>query len=254
MSNVFEYARSEFGAATLPSFGQRVKLNAFFLGMEDVCGECLSDLDLFYNFATDGDDNWRKINWAGPGTFQLVQTGVVTSTPNSDFQGGGGYFTTDFTPSLHAVHYTQNDASVFCAIMNDVAENTITFGCNGPGVASSSILFSPRRSDGAHHFRINSPVDSPHGSGVVGDGFYHPQRVNSIISRLHKNGSQVGADNNNGTVAGTPIQPITLFANNNNGTIGSFSTSKMGCFGVGPSLIGKEAELPSTWNAFFLNL
>lgn len=256
MSRVFDYGR--FEAAASPSLPQRIKQNRYFIDMEDICGECLEALDLLYVFATDGDSTYAKINWKSPGSFQLSQSGTVTFTTNEGFQGNGtnGYLSTGYTPSTNGVNYTTGDASMFCGIVNDVAESRIDVGAQGPGVGSSCLIFSSRNAvTNQHHCRINNPGDEQRGSSVSSDGFYHLRRVGTGNSQsaLFKNGAQVGADLVN-AANGLPIVAVHLLANNNNGNATSFSTHKMSMFGLGASLSGQESALYDAWNDYFTGL
>lgn len=253
MSKIFDVGR--YTCASLPSSGQRIKQNTLFESLENSCGDCLSDLDLFYNFATDGDSDYAEINWVAPGTFQLTQSGTVTKTSNSDFQGNGttGYFDTGYIPSTNAVTYLQDDASVFCAIVNDASSTGVACGCNA-GVSDPSIILNPRTNTNVHSFRINNPTSVGRGSSVSSQGFFQIQRtVSAGGSRIFKDGSQVGADSFFGS-AGLPTKTLPILANNNNGVIQSFYGNKMSCFGLGSSLSGQESAIQSTWNTYFTSL
>lgn len=254
MSHVLDYSRHEYGLASLPSAGQRTKQNTLFTSLENICGICLTDLDLFYNFATDGDSDYAKINWAGPGTFQLTQNGTITFTANSDFQGNGtdGYFSNGFIANTHAVSYTQDDASAFCAVVNDAQSSGAAFGCNGGG-ADPSLFFQPRNTSDVHQGRINNPTANTRGTSVSSQGFFQIQRTAAAVSKILKNGSQVGADITFGSV-GLPATSLPILANNNNGNIQNFYPNKVSCFGLGASLSGQETALYNAWNTYFTSL
>jgi hypothetical protein len=221
--------------------------------MEDICGECLSDLDLMYVFATDGDSDFAKINWKNPGTFQLVQHGGVTFTPNEGFQGNGttGYLDTTFICSTHAVNYTQNDASAFCATLNDVAENGTDFGVNSGPVPNTSIAFQSRNAINQLVFRVNTPTQTG-GSSLSANGFWHVQRPSSTNHSCFKDGT-LNVSTSAGS-SGVPALSLPLLANSNIGVISTFSTRKLGCFGLGSSLAGQESDLYDVWNAYFTGL
>lgn len=251
MKDVFD----QVNVASVPSASQRIKQNTFFSSLENICGACLPDLDLFYNFATDGDSDYAKINWADPGAFQLIQSGTVTFTINEGFQGNGidGYLNPSFTPSVHAVSYAQDNASIFHTILDDVSSNNqIDFGCNASG--NPSILWNSRDAADRHSGRINVGTAEARGSGVSSQGFFQIQRSQSPIrGRFLKDGVQVGADLAFGT-SGIPSKPLLILAYNNNDTIQLFSTRKMGCFGLGASLFGQETALYNAWNTYFSSL
>lgn len=255
MSNVFDYTREQYSAAALPSQSQRRKQNTMFLGLENICGTCLSDLDLLYVSATDGDEVYSKINWVDPGSFTLSETGTVNFITNIGWQGNAtnGYLSTGYIASTHAVNYTSNDASAFCFIANEVGSSSkVDFGINTGGSSSSLQLIS-RNGSNAHAYRINHPTQLGRGSGVSSIGFYQIQRIPGPISRIYKDGVTVGTDGTSGSV-GLPTLTLPLLANNNNGTVGSFSDRQMGMFGLGASLSGSESDLYTVWNNYFTSL
>lgn len=252
MTDVFDYSRQKFGAASLPSQSQRIKQNSLFIDMQNICGNCLDDLDLYYVFATDGDENYAKINWKTLGSFTLSESGTVTHTPDEGFNGNGtnGYLDTGYIASSHGVNYTQNDASAFCAILDNISENRSDFGVSSGG-SDPSILLNSRNTLNQVVFRVNTATQT---GGAMADstGFYHLIRASSSNHSLYKNGS-LNVSTSQGS-SGVPNRTLPLLANNNNGTISSFSTKKMGCFGLGASLTGNEADLYTAWNDYFTSL
>lgn len=249
MSDVFDSVK----LATLPSGAQRIKQNSFFGTLENICGECLDEVDLLYVFATDGDRNYAKINWRSPGSFTPTEVNELTFTENIGFNGNGtnSYLNTNFIPNTNAVNYTLNNACLFCYINNDISSNTkFDFGVvSAPG----DIRFISRNASNTHSFLINTINNSTVGSSVSGAGFYQIQRTGSAVSKLFKNGSQVGADITTSSV-GLPSRFLPLLANNNLGTAGSFSDRQMGMFGLGSSLTGQESALYTAWNNYFTSL
>jgi len=263
MSNVFDYARDSFSAAVLPSESQRLKQNTLFIRLENICGECLTELDLLYLFATDAaelvmgefESDYAKINWVNPGTFTPSEpAGALTFTPNVGFQGDGAatYFDTGYIASTHAVQYTQNDASAFCYLNNEGTVNRVDFGVNS-GVSDPSLRLVSRDGSAQHSCRINAATAVTRGTSVTSTGFFQVQRTASNVSKIFKNGSQVGADITS-ISAGVPLLTLPLLANNNNGSIGTFSNRQMGIFGLGASLSGSESALYSAWNNYFTSL
>lgn len=262
MSDVFDYARETYSAAILPSEGQRFKQNTLFLGFENICGECLEDLDLLYIFATDGYEftmgeyvsDYAMINWKSPGTFTPTMVNDVEFVPDVGFQpdGTSSYFNTGYIASTHATSYTQDDASIFCYINNDIADNNdVDFGIVSSG-SSSHILMNSRQAANLYSIRINSGTAEGRTS-TSSQGFHHLQRTSSTVSRIIKDGSQVGS-NLVGVSSGVPTRVLPIFANNNTGTIGSFSARGMGMFGLGASLSGQESALYTVWNTYFTSL
>jgi hypothetical protein len=249
---ILDYATSQ--GYTLPSSAQQVKQNQLVLDLKSA-GAWKNDLDLLYVFATDGDRNFAKINWISPGTFQATEHGTVTFHTNSDFQGDAstGYILPGgWVATTNAVKYTLNDACIIVGVENDVSTNGFVTGSNGAGVNAPSALFRPRLST-TSTFRINTPQ----ASGITvatGKGFFQLQRTGSSTSKLFSNGSQLGGTVATGSGPTLPDHEMPIFANNNNGTIGSFTSYKVSFYAVGASLSGKESALYTAWNTYFSSL
>lgn len=246
---ILDYATAQ--GFTLPSDEQQCLQNQFLIDLK--VNNIWDNLDVLYVFATDGSEDFAKINWINPGTFTPVENGTVTFTSNVGFQGNGtnGYLNTGYIPSTHAVNYLANDASAFCYINNEVAGTTFDFGTNS-GVLDPSIFLISRDALNRHSYRINSPSQQVAGSGVSSIGFFQIQK-RSTESKFFKNGSQVGSDVPF-VATGVPARFIPLFANNNNGSIGTFSNRQMSVFGLGSSLEGNESALSAAWNTYFSSI
>jgi hypothetical protein len=235
---------------TLPSDDQQCIQNQLVVDLK-IAG-IWDELDVLYVFATDGSEDFAKINWINPGTFTPVENGTVTFASNVGFQGNGtnGYLNTGYIPSTHAENYLANDASAFCYISNDVAATRFDFGVNG-AINTPSLILVSRDAANTHTWRINFAPQQG-GSNGSSIGFYQVQK-RSTDARIFKNGVQSGATVSI-TATGVPDRFIPLFANNNNGSIGSYSNRQMGIFGLGASLDGKESELYTAWNDYFTSL
>jgi hypothetical protein len=70
----------------LPSTAQQTRQRELIYDL--MYGGIWDDLDVFYNFYTDGSGDFAKINWKAPGTFQAVASGNTFFTPNSGFDSG----------------------------------------------------------------------------------------------------------------------------------------------------------------------
>ena len=103
---VLEYAILQ--GYTLPSVDQQALQNKLVSDLKQA--GIWDKLDIFYVFATDGDQNFARLNWKNP---SLYRTTNVTSDPifrtNIGFTGPNR-LNTNF-PSTSGVNYTLNDAS-----------------------------------------------------------------------------------------------------------------------------------------------
>ncbi|HEY9488306.1 MAG TPA: hypothetical protein VIQ51_08240, partial [Chryseosolibacter sp.] len=85
-------------------------------------------------------------------------------------------------------------------------------------------------------------------SGVYA-AFFHKSRTLSNLSKLFKNGSQLGANDSSASTTLT-TQTVTLFAyNTRGGGVFFHSDVEISCFGIGASLTGKEAALNTIFNS-----
>lgn len=105
-------------------------------------------LDVFYLFATDGDNGFRLINMVNPGSHDGTITGGVVST-SSGFVGNGvdGYISTNYTPSSNAINYAIHNASIGCI-------STATGACQVSELAATFRVLL--RNDNSMQFRFNS--------------------------------------------------------------------------------------------------
>jgi hypothetical protein len=103
---ILEYAILQ--GYTLPSVDQQALQNQLISDLKNA--GIWNKLDIFYVFATNGDQNFARLNWKNP---SLYRTTNVTSDPifrtNIGFTGPNR-LNTNF-PSTNGVNYTLNDAS-----------------------------------------------------------------------------------------------------------------------------------------------
>jgi len=82
---ILDYATTQ--GYTLPSSGQQIIQNQLVLDMKSA--GAWSGLTFFYVFATDGDRDFAKINWANPGTYNATEISTPTFTTDLGFTGNG---------------------------------------------------------------------------------------------------------------------------------------------------------------------
>lgn len=201
-------------------------------------------LDLFYFFATDGDENYAKINWINPGTKQLSETGTVTFNSGSNFQPNGstGYLSTGWNPSSDGVNFALDDCCVFIKILNEISTaNVYQFGVDE--LSSDTTALSVKNTGQVHRFGLSS-TSVQKGSSVSSVGFFQIQRRASNDLRIFKDGSQVDTTS---TQASTNLSggghAMIIGAFNVAGVPAGFSDAQIACFGLGASLTGLETTL-----------
>ena len=102
-------------------------------------------LDLFYLLAGESE-NFARLNWKAPASFELANSGTPTFTSNKGFSNGGGsnYLDTTFNFSTDGSNYTLNDAGAFVSfpIMSTTSKtNNRVYGNEEP---TSANFLSPR--------------------------------------------------------------------------------------------------------------
>lgn len=229
----------------LPSLAQRAVENQIVVDLK--AQGIWDDLDLFYHFETDGDENFAKINWKNPGTHNLVESGTVTFTSGQGFTGNAstGYLNTGWVPDTDAVNFTLDEAGAFVKVNNNYAAgNKCAFGVrgNGGGALLGQVLLMPEDASSTHTYSIHCTAPAV-GSAVDSNGFYHIRRVADNDMRLFKNGSQVGATSTSASDSLSTRELYLLALNANGAGAGFHSDAQIGCFGIGASLTGKESAL-----------
>lgn len=201
------------------------------------------DLDLFYYSETDGDNNYKRINWKSPGDFTLTAHGSLTyGTDGITGDGSTGYLDTGWNPDADGVNFTLDEAGAFIKINNEcTAGNLYQFGVDQASTDTTAL--AAKYSGSVHRFGINSSTVSV-GSAVSSIGLFHTRRVADNDLRLFKDGSQVGsASTQASSVKSGNGRTLVLLAFNANGVIAGHSNAQIGCFGIGASMTGKESAI-----------
>lgn len=239
---------------TLPSVAQRTKQNQLVLDLKGYGIWTL--LDVFYNFATDGDSDFATLNWKAPSSYQVTKVNSPTFTNNQgfDFNGTTQYLNTNWAPGTNGINYTQNSASIGLWI-NDggVNLNRIDIGCsnNADGITNSVVINS---SDAAVQLNTRINDNTTHTIAIASSlGLSMAQRRASNDKRSWKNGAQVGTTQ---TTASTTPPTVNLFlgASNGNGTATLFASREISMVFAGASLSGSESNLYTAWNTYFTSL
>jgi hypothetical protein len=119
---------------TLPSESQQLLQNQLVVDLKDAA--VWSDLDLFYVFATDGDEDFATINWKDVNNFQATKVNSPNFTTNIGFKSNStsSYLNTNYNVST--------DSSNFQLLSNSlhyyVANNPTTSYHNGARIANDA--------------------------------------------------------------------------------------------------------------------
>lgn len=238
---------------TLPSAGQQVKQNQLVVDLK--AAGVWSLLDVFYVFATDGNNNFATLNWKAPLSYKITITGTVTFTADQGFNGNGttGYLATGFNPSTNGVNLVLNSSSIGAYIYNHVTENRYDAGVAPSFVGSSPLLYL-RGDDGfsSYTYAVNQAPSATGGNGGNSVGFWMAQRKDASNVYMFKNGAQVDTDADASTAV--PNGQMYVLCLNNGGTPNFFSTKKLSMFFMGASLNGLESAFYTAWNTYRTSL
>src|SRR3990167_8825353 len=106
---VLDYATAQ--SYTLPSSGQQILQNTLMVDL--VASGAFALLDFFHVPANDGSENFGKINWINPGSFDLTNPNACTWAADSGYSSTGSpdYLDSNFTPSSQGINFVQDSAS-----------------------------------------------------------------------------------------------------------------------------------------------
>lgn len=236
-----------------PSHFQKVKQSNLIKNLKN--NQIWDNLDIFYNFATDGGSNFASLNWKNPLTYQctLVNSPTLTTNEGFDFNGTTQYLNTGWAPS-NGVKFTQNSGAFFIQVKDDITgDNKSDFGCTGASLGSIC-HHNGRNASG----NVNIGINTSGGTGIniatnaSSIGFYHLKRTSSTNISIFKDGGSLGSTTNTSQTKTT--NTLVIGARNDNGTVTAFSDREVSCFGASASLDGLEFALYTAWNEYFTSL
>jgi hypothetical protein len=236
---------------TVPSAGQQDSQRALI--DELVLSGVWDLLDVFYNFVTDGDHNFAKINWKQPGSFQAVGTGhEPLFITNVGFKGNGttAYLDTQWNPSVNGVNYTLSLASAFAYIYDSIIETKFDFGTHGT-VSTGVLRYNSKNLSAGVVFAINNASVSNGVSGPIGAGLSLINRKGLLQADVEffRNGVKVVTTAN---VIGTiPDTAVFILASNLAGAANSPTTRTISSFGAGGNLFSPQSSLYTAWRNYF---
>lgn len=237
---ILNYATTQ--GYTLPSATNQNAQNTLVANLKDA--GIWTELDVFYNFLTDGDHNFAKINWKNPGTFQAVGTGhepVYTSLKGFTFNGTTQYLSTGF---LSGPKGSQDNISLFSDAF-DFGSDTAVIGGGFDSV--SGWITQLIRNLGSASYSVNMFGSFTRVTSVpYSSGLFHAQRIDGDDLKAFVNGSQIDAGLR---VSASPtLYPFFIGARN--GSTILYGNSSIRMFGVGSALIGKESALYNAWKTY----
>lgn len=245
-ADIIAYATSQ--AFTLPSAPQQAVQQQLVLDLID--SGIWDELDVFYNFYTDGDEDFAKINWKEPGTFQATNPGAAFTVMDG-FKGTGvGGLQSSFTLFADAVKFQPENCSYFHEIAVPALPATDIFPLSGWSQVPRYYDRAPRQTASGWY-----DVTEFGGRGSNGAGgelpddtpvFLHLKNASSTLCQLFRNGT---LRYQSGSLP--PAQPST------SGSLRFLSDPAVNVrtfvFGAGSGLNGREAALFNAWSTYKAN-
>lgn len=192
----------------------------------------LALLDRLWIFSTE-QQTQARVSIVNPTSAALTENNAPTWTAKQGYTGNGStmYLDMNYTPSVHGSNYTQNSSCIFIYNRTSRAANAnIEMGCNdGTRVSNVRARFTADFIRGTHN--SGSAVNA---SATISDsaGFTSIVRDASANVKFFKNGAQVGTTVAN-VSTGLPTNDFFVFASNNSGTAGNFSSDQISIVGIG---------------------
>ena len=229
---VLDYATTQ--GYTLPSTSGQTLQNNLVVSLKSA--GIWSDLDLFYVFATDGDDDFATINWKSISSYQGIINGLITLYQNQGFRPDtanvANYINTQFNWNTNGTGYTQDDA---CRFLWDYDATYIGAVYDGQ-LGGARETFNGGNNN-LHRITQDS-ASLPTNFDNTGSGFKMIQRTSSTNVNLYNNTTTPTSFNVN-SAPSPNTDPQTIFRRGGSGNSQNF----ISLYGMGASLSGKETAL-----------
>jgi hypothetical protein len=225
--------------ATTPSDNRKLTIDTLIKKLKS--DTIFQKLDLFYVMAAT-DTGQANINWVTPSAYRLLRFSGLTFTTDEGYKGNGtsGYMKTQWIPSVNAVNYQLNSASVGTYVRNEVLDGGPIVGATSGG---NYIYHQPKASANST-FRIllnDAGFTAPNASSTL--GMYSGSRVSSTSVVPSINGVVRNALTKTSTAV--PTSMVNLFVNsisNTGTTSGSFDSSQISMVFLGGALTNRQQE------------
>lgn len=212
-------------AYAIPSYPNLVRLNKKYTALAE--SGILANLQFYYQPLTGdagtGTQDFAKLNWVDPSTFEITVHGTVAYDGNVGWTPNGttGYLNTHCVP---ASPYTQNSASFGMSIgSNTTKASSSDIGASNNANGVNDGVFLSARSGGSDllQARINDSTTFSLATQTNSLAIYNVNRTASNARKMRKNGLIAVSD----TTASTSVttREVYLGASNGNGTATRFS-------------------------------
>lgn len=215
-----------------------------------------ADIDVFWIFANDGGQDYARLNHKDPSTFLITLVNSPTFTSNVGFASNGttSYEDTNWDPSSDGVNFTQDDASWFCEVVDNLQSAGWAFGTDDTSDNTKRVYIQPRTATDRRAFALNATASLPSTVVTDGHGFHYLERVNSTIGTLYA--GNIVVDNMSTTSAARSTRTVIVNARHVfDNSVASFYTGNIGSLGFGKSMDStKRTEIYDAIHGYFTSL
>jgi hypothetical protein len=233
---VLNYATTQ--GYTLPSAGQQILQNQLVVDLKNAA--VWSDLDLFYVFATDGDEDFATINWKDVNNFQATKVNSPNFTTNVGFNSNGSssYLSSNYVP--------RSDSTNFQLLSNSlhyyVADNPTNSWHHASRDANDSNAISygqqVKRHQGSAFSFPNLPIAANSFFSSIRNGTSTEQYIDNTLNR---------------TIINTPLllpnRPYVVCVINTGATINFGGQAEISFLALGDQIA--NATMYNAWTTYF---
>jgi hypothetical protein len=233
---------------TLPTLAQQKLQNTLLMNMKT--DGVWAKLDVFYNFANNGSQEFGTLNWKSPTTRQSTLIGTPNFISNQGFQGTGtSYISTNYNPALGGPNkYVQNNASrYFYLYQNSVSTNVSFDGGNSASVngISRANVDSQRINQGSSTL-IGIPTNAFDFTAVKGMKSIH--RTSSTNVELFNDTTQGSRTATSVALTSGANNTIQFVLRGTSTTV--FATHTVSMYAMGESLVSENAAFVADYNTY----
>lgn len=224
---------------TLPTLAQQKLQNTLLMNMK--ADGVWAKLDVFYNFANNGSQEFGTLNWKSPTTRQSTLIGTPNFISNQGFQGTGtSYIDTNFNPTIGTNNYLQNNASRYVYMYTAGVSTNVSLD----GILLNTRNSITRASSTAQRINQAGSTSTP-----VFD--YNSTRGTKSIHRTNSTNIELF----NGTTQESRTVTSSAMENSNQtilrGTSATvFATHTISMYAMGASLVSENAAFVADYNTY----
>lgn len=249
-TNLTVISQGRTNGYTIPSYRVLVRQNGVHRRLHR--GSVWADLDVFWILANDGGQDYARLNHKDPTTFLMTLVNSPTFTSNVGFASNGttSYEDTNWAPS-NGVGFTQNDASWFCEVVDNLQSGGWAFGTDDVSNNTRRVYLLPRTVGDTRNYALNATASLPVTTVLDGHGFFHCARTSSTTGELFAGNASV----NTFTTTSATRSTRTIIVNARHvfdNTIGSHYTGNVGSIGFGKNMsVAKRTVIYDAFHVFY---